>query len=198
MAPWNHSIAALGFRCSLEVLSSRSRSWPRPLLRRTPRPGEPQLARLPPPAPQERANSSAASWDARKRAGGARTSREATRRGRHGAPLPRLLRKLVRARAREALGADVEGRRGKGDETAAARRRRVREARRELWFPRLVLLLWKKGLVSGTAEWAAVGAGSQAIKGRRERGADSLTRRSYASPGDRKRGGNRPHEWSPQ
>lgn len=46
---------------------------------------------------------------------GRAASREASRRGRHGAPLPRLLRKLVRARAREALGADVEAGRGNGD-----------------------------------------------------------------------------------
>lgn len=62
MAPWNHSIAALGPRRSLGVLSPRSRSWPRPLRRLAPRPPQPQPVSTPPPAPHRRANPSAAHW----------------------------------------------------------------------------------------------------------------------------------------
>ena len=60
MAPWNHSIAALGHRHWLAVLSPRSRSWPRPLRRWAPRPASGSApARKPVSGPQ----------DARKRAG---------------------------------------------------------------------------------------------------------------------------------
>ncbi|XP_077603997.1 uncharacterized protein LOC144218050 isoform X2 [Crocuta crocuta] len=92
MAPWNHNIALHGPRRLFGVLSPRSRSWPRPLFRLAPRPPQPQLLR--PPPPRRHASPSAVPWDARKRADQAHPApRDATRRRRHGVPVPCLVGK---------------------------------------------------------------------------------------------------------